>query len=289
MIPSQPFNRVTPPPTDCRRHDWGSGIFETARRSYTPVVEGRLLPTAAVVMVTLRGGADHHELVTDDGYRFSGRDRAGSTSFLPRDCGRRLTLRGVAWQWASITLNLDLLDTPRSEFAVRPFCADSDEVVRGILAEMERLHALDGTLDTAYCEAMNFALVQYLGQRYWRVRSAEHGAPDKLPSWRLRRVTEFIEENLSEEIRIQHLAQLVGVSQGHFYRAFRATTGQTPMAFVTARRIEAAKRILSTEDTSIISLAHRVGFISQSHFARTFRAATGATPLVYRQRFAAKA
>lgn len=284
MTPS--FNQTSPKPVDWRRHDWGGGVFETARRPFTPLVEGRLVAAEATVMVTLRGGARHHELVTDDGTRFSGPDRAGMMSFLPAGCGRRLTLRGVAWEWASLTLRPELMTAAAHGADARPFAVTGDGFVLGILTEMERLHALDGCLDAAYCDAMGLAIVQYLDRKFWRpARSTRGAAASGLPTWRLRRVADYVEAHLGDEIRIAELARLIGVSEAHFHRAFRATTGQTPLAFITGRRIEAAKRILSLEKTPVAEIAHRSGFVSASHFARTFRAATGLAPSAFRRRY----
>lgn len=283
QTPAHDFSKVAPPPVDRRRHSWGGGLFETARRPFTPLVEGRLEPAEAVVMVTLRGGAEHHELVTDDGYRFCGPDRAGDISFLPAGCGRRLRLRAVAWQWASLTLRDDHFEALGNDIAIRPFAAQTDTVVLGLLAEMERIHAVDGRLDATYCDAMSFAIVQYLARRFWR--RATTTSIDRRPSWRLRRIVDYIDAHLGEEIRIAELARLIDVSEGHLHRAFRSTIGQTPLAFITSKRVEAAKQLLSTTNLSIVTVAHRAGFGSQSHFARTFRAATGTCPRRYREQF----
>jgi AraC family transcriptional regulator len=59
-----------------------------------------------------------------------------------------------------------------------------------------------------------------------------------LPAWRLRRVTGFIDTHLSLTIRIAELADLAQLSEGHFHRASRATTGRTPLEFVHARPLQ---------------------------------------------------
>ena len=54
--------------------------------------------------------------------------------------------------------------------------------------------------------------------------------PAKLAPWQVRRVTEFVDADVGADLRIADLAALIGVSVGHFHRAFRATTGRTPLA-----------------------------------------------------------
>jgi AraC family transcriptional regulator len=277
---------LSPPPLDHHRHNWGGGSFETARRPYTRLVHGRLAPGDATLMVTLHGGAEHHELITDDGYRYSGPDRAGSTSFLPAGCARRLTLKGVAWKWASITLRPDAVAGRSTRVEPRPFSAGCDNVVLGLLAEMERLHSWDGRLDASYCDAISLAITEYVCWKYWS--NAKPGVSAKairLPSWQLRRVFDYINAHLGDELRIADIAGIIDLSEGHFHRAFRATTGDTPLAYITSRRVQRACHLLAASEQSIGELAAAVGFVSQSHFARTFRAATGLSPRIYRKQF----
>jgi AraC family transcriptional regulator len=97
-------------------------------------------------------------------------------------------------------------------------------------------------------------------------------------------VEAYIDDNLAEEIRIADLARLVGLSEGHFHRAFRTSTGRTPLDRVNAARITRAMSILATEDVPVAELAARVGFVSPSYFSRLFRRRTGCSPGALRRR-----
>jgi AraC family transcriptional regulator len=274
---------ISPAPLDRRRFDWHGGSFTTARRPLTARVEGHLATGAPTLMVTLRGGARHHELSTDDGFCYSGADRAGTFSFMPAGGERRLVLRDVAWQWASLTLKADALPREAASHA-RPFVAHDDGAVVALLGEMQRLLALDGALDPAYCDSVSLTLTHYVAQRYWRIAGRGTPTAQALPAWRLRRVIDYVDAHLGSEIRIADLARLVDLSEGHFFRAFRSTTGQTPLAMITARRIERARSLLAAGDLSVAAVGAQFGFVNASHFARTFRAATGSTPSRYRNR-----
>lgn len=277
---TEPFNQVSPPPVDHRRFDWDQGSFEAARRPRTALVEGRLISARPIVMVTLRGGAARHAMRTEDGHRYEGPDRAGTMSFLPAGCARHVMLEDVAWQWASLTLRPELLDDATRGGASVSFRRADDPAVLGLLAEMDRLHAAEGGLDPAYCDTMALALTHYLAGRYWR--RAEPPRALKLAPWRLRRVTDYVADNLAEEIRIASLAAVAGCSEAHFHRAFRATTGETPLGFIHRQRIERAMQILATADVPITRLALELGFISPSHFARVFKAVAGRSPRAFR-------
>ena len=283
----QPVSQVSPPPDDRRRFAWRDGVFETARRPYTGIVEGSLHASSAVVMITLRGGATRHEMLTDDGHRYDGPDRAGAVSFLPAGCGRRLRLHGVAWQWASLSVRPDLLDGRAARHGSRPgtrsFSSTDDMVVHGVLSEMARLHAADGQLEGVYCDTMVLALTHYLDRRYWRCTDAPR--PAKLSAWRLRRICDYIDANLAQEVRVSVLADLAGYSEGHFHRAFLATAGETPLRYIQRRRVEHAAQILATRDIPVAAVALQAGFLSPSHFSRIFQAVTGRTPRAFRASF----
>lgn len=97
----------------------------------------------------------------------------------------------------------------------------------------------------------------------------------------LRRVDEWIEANLEGSIRLADLARIAGLSEFHFHRMFRMSRGISPHGWITARRIELAKKLLQAS-TPISEIAVGCGFASQSHLSRMFRNHTGSTPTEYR-------
>ena len=115
--------------------------------------------------------------------------------------------------------------------------------------------------------------------------SLRHTGPalnGRLPSYRLRRATEFIEAHLNRVIRIDDVAQAAGLSRYHFQRQFKQSTGVTPHQFIVSRRIEHAKSLLAQSNLPIVSVAAEVGFADQSHFTTLFRRRTSMTPKAYR-------
>lgn len=98
----------------------------------------------------------------------------------------------------------------------------------------------------------------------------------------LRIVQERIEASLETGITLGELADEVGLSRFHLARAFKASTGMPPHRYMTLRRIEVAKQLLSDSAKSLVDVAIEAGFSSQSHFTDRFREITGLTPLRYR-------
>lgn len=103
-----------------------------------------------------------------------------------------------------------------------------------------------------------------------------------LAPWRLRRAVEHIEANLEGEFDLRDLAAAAGLSPFHFARMFRVETGQSPLRYVQARRVERARGLIAT-GVPLAQAAAAAGFKSQEHFGQVFRRVTGETPGSYRR------
>jgi AraC family transcriptional regulator len=99
----------------------------------------------------------------------------------------------------------------------------------------------------------------------------------------LRRVRDFMMDHLAEDIRLDDLAELTGLTAKHFSRAFRQSTGLPPHQYLISQRIEAARRCLVGGGTSLADIALECGFADQSHFAATFRKVVGVPPSTWRR------
>ncbi len=80
-----------------------------------------------------------------------------------------------------------------------------------------------------------------------------------LPSCRLRRVTEYIQQNLDKDLTLAELAAVVYMSPYHFARLFKGSTGVPPHRFVVRQRIARARAFLATQELSIAQMGRRAG------------------------------
>jgi AraC family transcriptional regulator len=131
------------------------------------------------------------------------------------------------------------------------------------------------------------ALTTSIGVQLVR-RWSNHGAkaaPLKggLPPARLRRVEEFLMAHLADDIGLDTLAEIAGLSAKHFARAFRQSTGLPPHRWLIERRIERAKALLMEADVNLAEIALTCGFADQSHLTAAFRKSVGATPGSFRR------
>lgn len=132
-----------------------------------------------------------------------------------------------------------------------------------------------------YAEGHAMALFAVLAERFGRSATAARGG---LPRRRLRDLIDFVEASLDSELNLTVLASLADMSRSQLVRAFRASTGFTPMEYVARRRLEKARRLLLLTDAPLVEIAALLGFADQSHFTRRFRAASGVTPAQFRRR-----
>lgn len=98
----------------------------------------------------------------------------------------------------------------------------------------------------------------------------------------LRRVREHIHQRLAERIELSDLAQIAGLSECHFARAFKQSIGMPPHRYMLQRRIEAAALMIERTDRPLSEIALDVGFSDQSHFTRMFSRLTRQTPREFR-------
>ncbi len=96
---------------------------------------------------------------------------------------------------------------------------------------------------------------------------------------------QYMEHHYADQICMTEMASLAGVSSTQFNRRFRQLLRMTPMQYLRAVRIQAARKLLTTTSNSLVEIAMEVGYADQSHFTKRFREITGMTPAAYRKRF----
>jgi transcriptional regulator GlxA family with amidase domain len=102
----------------------------------------------------------------------------------------------------------------------------------------------------------------------------------------LRRAKDEIDRRYAEALDLAGLARVANVSKHHFNRCFAAAYGETPMRYLTRRRIERAQDLLRSANLTVTEICMLVGYSSLGSFSSTFRRMTGETPAAYRARFA---
>jgi AraC family transcriptional regulator len=141
-----------------------------------------------------------------------------------------------------------------------------------------------GVEDRLYVETLAQMIAVHLARAHSsHARPKPTPATDGLSQGRIRRLLDYIEAHLGEDVSLQSMAAAVELSPLYLSRAFRATVGESPHQYVIARRVERAKRLLRDTEASIAEIAFASGFSSQSHMSTWFRRLVGVSPAAYRR------
>jgi len=147
-----------------------------------------------------------------------------------------------------------------------------------LLASLDSNTSLDSQFGQHIAEAIALHLMQhYVGAR------ASSRAQAGLSRRQMQRVEEALRTDLAGHWTVERLAQLVDLSPFHFSRAFRASFGAAPHAWLRLQRMEAAAHAVRETRLSFEEIARQTGHRSASHFAQAFRQHWGMTPTAYRR------
>jgi len=104
-----------------------------------------------------------------------------------------------------------------------------------------------------------------------------------LAPWQLNQAKHFIEQNLSNTIKIKDLAMQAGLGSSYFFQAFRCTVGVSPHAYIVQRRIESAQKLILLTHKPLSEIALECGLADQPHLTRLFRSVVGISPGAWRR------
>lgn len=157
----------------------------------------------------------------------------------------------------------------------------TDVVRRDITAtrHLLRAHALmTHTPDRLEKECAAYEVFGSVIARYGR-RSRKNGTP-RVGRADMRRAMDYLEAHHAEAVAVAQVASVAGLSDYHFMRVFRATTGLSVHRYLTQIRLNRAKALLS-RGIGAAETAASVGLFDQSHLIRHFRRSYGVTPGEY--------
>lgn len=132
-------------------------------------------------------------------------------------------------------------------------------------------------LGRVFGESLGTALASCLLQRYSAV-STTIPSPGKLSARSWKTLQEFVEEQLQNDISLEEMAQIAGLSPYYFSRRFKETSGMSPHQYLIARRVERARQLMSDADLPLAQIAVQSGFADQSHLTRHMKRIFGQTP-----------
>jgi AraC family transcriptional regulator len=105
-----------------------------------------------------------------------------------------------------------------------------------------------------------------------------------LSSLQMRRATELLDAHLDGKIALQQVADACELSLSHFARAFKHTFRRPPYKWLTERRVDKARDLMTNSRLPLADIAAQCGFTDQSALNRSFKRIYGVTPGIWRRR-----
>jgi AraC family transcriptional regulator len=237
------------------------------------------------LLVILSGSAKYEVLTSGRTLEFPA--TPGTIFLLPRGTVDEIRWRGPT-QRITVAINERLLINAIDETSherdveLTEHWNLSDPHILAVLHAMRTDLSAGSPAGRLYGETLADALAVYVIRRYAVRRYSPLPIRGGLSSYRLRRVLEYIDDNLASDVGLADLSSIVGMSPHYFAESFRKSTGYAPHQFVLMQRIERAKQNLGDPMRSVLEAGLEAGFQNASHFARVFRRLVGTSPSRYR-------
>ena len=176
----------------------------------------------------------------------------------------RTDTKGVAFSVHFTTY--EPIETP--SFSIKP--ADTSEIYR-LLCKIEKQAPV--TADSHRMCADFYSLCSIFST----LRKQTYAKSDS----RITAAKEYLDSRFTEDGCLDGAAKVCGVTRRRFCDIFAARYGITPGRYVTVRRIEYAKKLLSSKELSVSDAAELCGFSDVYYFSKVFKREAGTTPSEY--------
>ena len=271
----------------------GWSTLSAELRSHGACEAPTIVPQHVEIILVVAGNQDSLVRRTGAGFRQEATPKTGTVWLSPAGVGKEIAITAPISQTMHLYLPTALFDRLKDDFNLPAAPAHSirhavgigdaviDQVGRSLLSEL----AAQTSASRVYVEAASLMLAARLLQKHCDsaictpIESSAYG----LDPIRLRRVLDYISENISDDITLENLAGIAGYSAFHFARKFALAMGVSPGRYISQRRLENAMAQLAAGKLPVAEIALNAQFSSQASFTRAFHRVTGTTPKEYQR------
>lgn len=201
------------------------------------------------------------------------------------------------WQWGNpvvvqhlylstaevAALASEILEKDIAQVELKDVVGTDDKVLLFIIRTLMSELQSGGFGEQIYLESLTNQLAIHLLRNY----AHEYREPPQhsggLTYKQVKRVRDYVDQNLEGRITLSEMAQAANLSVCHFVRQFQKKFGRTPYIYVTEQRLERVKKLLAHPSIPQKVIATKCGFSDQSHMARVFGKAFDITPGEFRK------
>jgi AraC family transcriptional regulator len=280
---------ISPPDIACRRlENWGAIQADTVKVTRRRTFEYGFQARRHLLIAYERAERHEGETLIEGLPKSTQREFNSKLSFVP--AGHRF----YGWETPRVLTRvtyfyLDLQDRlfhPESGIispTISPRLFFFDQAIWDTALKLKAEVGNSDPSSRQYVEALSLVLMHELIRLEQTTSGAAGPLRGGLPARQQKRLAEFIDEHLAEEISLATLAGLVDLSLFHFARAFKQSFGVPPHRYHMDRRMDRARSLLRRSTLSVTQIGSQIGFRETSSFTRAYRKFAGVTPSNYRR------
>jgi len=225
---------------------------------------------------------------------YTGKKYQGSSYLIPR-------MNSASWNWTSASghgfwgscvyfsqallekVAEEALGMKRPQVELLLNMNVDDDFLSQIVYELSKDAGQSSPINRLYAETLTQAFVLHLLKHYCAYKQQPQIYKKRLSPTLLNQIIDYMNDNISDSLGLDELAGLTGLSTYYFIRLFKQSTGKSPHQYLVGLRMQKAKVLLSSTNTSVIDIAYTSGYASPSSFAYVFKQSFGVSPSQYRR------
>jgi len=225
-----------------------------------------------------------HASIRLDGCESRGTQCYGDINIVPAGCTGRWRFEAGA---SAVLLRLaprlfeeaaDAMDSTPARLTLRPAIGVRDPHIEHIGWMLKDESLAGRPRGNLLMESAAYAIALRLVRRSHNASRLPRLPERAMPKWRLRRVCDYVEVNLDQNLSLHELAAVAGFSVPHFKVLFRHSMGLSVHRYVIERRVERARELIVRGERPMSTIALDAGFAHQSHMIRCVQRVLGITP-----------
>jgi AraC family transcriptional regulator len=258
------------------------GVAFQLRRDPMGVLD---VPGLENVLISIHVGVPSKMACRRDGKRYSGTAVHGDIDIIPVQTPSRWEMHDEHDMALLLSLPQKLLSNVAEESGLDPSRMEirnrfqiRDPELEALSWAMKREMESGHQSGRFYLDGLTLAMASRLVMQHSSIAKTPAERSEGLSGHRLKQVLAFIEDQIAEDLSLEEIAAVAGVSASHVKTLFRAAMGEPVHQYVIQRRVERAKTLLRQDGMSMAEVAAAAGFAHQSHLARHMRRVMGVAP-----------